>query len=73
MCLAITVVASWSLTQEVAGWQVQAHLQIYKYFCHWIQWKHLGKTQMTLSSFVGVPHSIIFWSKAANNILNSAK
>ena len=27
MCLAGTVVASWSLTQEVAGWQVQALLQ----------------------------------------------
>ena len=26
MCLAGTVVASWSLTQKVAGWQVQALL-----------------------------------------------
>ena len=49
MCLAGTVVASWSLTQEVAGQQVRAHLLKWQIFCHWIQqiqWKHLGKTQL---------------------------
>ena len=41
MCLAGTVVASWFVTQEVAG---SSHFNN-KYFCHWIcriQWKHLG-------------------------------
>ena len=37
MCLAGTVVASWSLTQEVVGWQVQALYCNDKYFYHRIQ------------------------------------
>ena len=48
MCLAVAVIASWSLTQKVAGLN-----NLFKkiYFCHWIQqiqWKHLGKTQKYL-------------------------
>ena len=45
MCLAGTVVASWSLTREVAG----PNPFIDKCFCHrirWIHWKHLGKTPL---------------------------
>ena len=47
MCLAGTVVAAWSLTQELAGLSLVND----KYFfinTHWIQWKHLGKTLMFL-------------------------
>ena len=49
MCLAGTVVASLSLTQEVVGWQVWPSYCNDKYFCHCIQqfqWKHLGKIQL---------------------------
>ena len=48
MCLAGTVVASWSLTQEVASsspFTVMTNI-----FCHWIQWKHLGKTQLCVQT-----------------------
>ena len=41
MCLASNVASSWSLTQEVTGsspFTVMTNI-------HWIQWKHLGKTQ----------------------------
>ena len=38
------MIKSWSLTQEVAGSQNL----FYENNCHWIQWKHLGKTQMDL-------------------------
>ena len=43
MCLAGALVASWSLTQEVTG----SNILMTKIFIHWIQWKHLGKTQLT--------------------------
>ena len=46
MCLAGSVVASWSLTLEVARLQVWTLYCIDKYFCHWIQWKHLGKASV---------------------------
>ena len=47
MCLAGTVEASWSLTQEVAG---SSPFTVMINFCHWIrwiQWKHLGRTPRT--------------------------
>ena len=46
LCLPCAVVASWSLTQEVAGSSPFND----KYFCYWIcwiQWKHLGKTPLS--------------------------
>ena len=49
MCLAGAVVACWPLAQEVAGWQGFECFYWMTYFCHqihWIQWKHLGKTQI---------------------------
>ena len=45
MCLTGTDVASWSITQELAGSSPFND----KYFCHWIQriqGKHLGKTPL---------------------------
>ena len=48
MCLAGTVVACWSLTQEVAGWQVRVLLMSYIFvteFAEFIE-KHLGKTPL---------------------------
>ena len=57
ICLAGTVVAAWSLTQEVAWWRVRAFYCDDKSFCHWIQWKYLGKTQPTLSEDI---HFITF-------------
>ena len=42
MSLAGAVVASWSFTQEVAG---SSHF-VDNYFCHWIQWKHLGNSPL---------------------------
>ena len=35
MCLAGTVVASWSLTQEVAG---SSPFTVNNFFCYWIRW-----------------------------------
>ena len=49
MCLAGTVVASWSFTQSWLGGRFELFNCNDKYFCHWIQWilwKHLGKTQL---------------------------
>ena len=46
MSLAGAVVASWSLTQEVAGGRFEPFYCNDKYFCEWIKWKHLGKTQI---------------------------
>ena len=43
MCLAGSVVASWSLTQELAGWQFQALLLSLNSV------KHLRKTPLGLS------------------------
>ena len=64
MCLAGAVVAFWSLKQEVAGWQVQAFYCNDKYFCHWIQWKHLAKTQIswTFSKRTYSENGISSWS-----------
>ena len=47
LCLAGAVIASWSLIQEVAG--SKPFYCNGEYFCpwiQWIQWKHLGKTQI---------------------------
>ena len=51
-CLVGTVVASWSVTQEVTGWQV-----------HSIQRKYLGKTQMfyRMSLYLGFYFSLIIY------------
>ena len=55
MCFAGTVVASWSVTQEVAGWKDRADFYCNdKYFLSMISMnsvKHLGKTQMVGSVF----------------------
>ena len=40
--LAGAVVTSWSLTQGVAG---SSHFND-NYFCHWIQWEHLGNSPL---------------------------
>ena len=39
MCCVGAVVACWSLTQEVAGWQGFESFYWMTYFCHWIQWQ----------------------------------
>ena len=48
MCLAGTVVACWSLTQEVAGWQVRVLLMSYIFITEFAEFseKHLGKTPL---------------------------
>ena len=50
MCLAGAVGASWSFTQKVAGDIFDPFYCKDKYFCHWIQWKHLRKTQIFMLS-----------------------
>ena len=50
ICLAIAVIASWSLEQEVADSSPFTD----KYFCHWIQWKHLAKTRISLTYCVRI-------------------
>ena len=50
MCLTGTVVASWSLTQEVAGWQFESFYCNDKYFFSLNSAnsvKHLGKTPLS--------------------------
>ena len=51
-CVCGTVVESLSLTQEIVGSSPAIFLKSF-YFCNWIrwiQWKHLGKTQISLST-----------------------
>ena len=71
MCLAGAVVASWSLTQEVAGWQVWAFYCNDKYFCHRIQQKHLGKLiwnrgQKTCVGLLLLLRHVIVWNTEKN-------
>ena len=42
-CVLLALVATWSLTQEVAGFIVMTN--IFSYWIQWIQWKYLEKTQ----------------------------
>ena len=56
------VVTTCSLTQEVAG--SNNHFN-YKYFCHWIQWKYSGKTQL----FRPAPMPYHQWSSFAEFIV----
>ena len=44
LCLAGSVVASWSLVQRDGNFEPFYCYD--RYFCQWIQWKHLGKTQL---------------------------
>ena len=56
MCLAGTVVTFWSLTQEVARWQVRVLLMSYLFVTEFAEFseKHLGKTPMSLREVMDV-------------------
>ena len=59
MCLAGDVVASWSLTQEVAGlspFTVMTNIFVSQ-FVEFSE-KHLGKTQMTVYNLLGIVISL---------------
>ena len=45
-CLCGTEVESLSLTQEEVDSSTAVLFLKWYYFCHWIQWKHLGKTRI---------------------------
>ena len=68
VCLAGAVVASLSLTLKVTS----SNPFNEKYFIHWIQWKHLGKTQL-LKQILKFPgpsyHTTIFLGHKMENCL----
>ena len=81
VCLAGAVVASWSLTQEVAGGRFEPFYFNDKYFLSWNSVKTIKKTQLEhklclfrscqrkrLALLYGKPHSAFHWATRNGDI-----